>query len=147
MQWLLFVPPVHMTAANTQHCPYFTGLYCVPDHILRISALPDQIKGLMPSLKSPDHFPANTPLSSSEFTCLERQRDYICNESCPWPSVWLPPEVIHPLHWLPHYKDCFVSLWTTFPMLHLTDYTLSPATNHTHYITPTQILLRSLNIV
>ncbi len=77
MQWLLSVPPVHMTAANTQHCPYFTGLNCVSAHILRISALPDHFEGLTPSLKSSDQFPVNTPLSSLEFTCLERQRDYI----------------------------------------------------------------------
>ncbi len=65
-----------------------------------------------------------------------------CHESCPWPSVRLPPEVALPLHWLSHYTNCYMSPQTTFPMFHFNDYTLTCSQSHTLYNThsdPSQI--------
>lgn len=66
--------PVHMTAANTQHWPYLTGLFPVTAHILKMSPLPVHVLGWTPCLKSLDQFPFNTPLSSSLLICARRTR-------------------------------------------------------------------------
>lgn len=41
--------PVHATAAKTQHWPYLTGWHPKFFHLLRISTLPIQAMGLIPS--------------------------------------------------------------------------------------------------
>ncbi len=46
-----------------------------------------------------------------------------CHESGSWPSVRLPEEVTSPSYWLSHHTDCYISLWTTVPTIHCTDYT------------------------
>ena len=58
-----------MTAANTQHWPYMTGLKPLSAHWVRMSPLPVHVDGSTPCVKSPDHFPFSTPRSSSELIC------------------------------------------------------------------------------
>ncbi len=49
--------------------------------------------------------------------------DSFCHESGSWPSIRLPQEVASPSYWLSHHTDCYMSLWTTVPIIHCTDYT------------------------
>lgn len=63
------VLPVHATAANTQHWPYFTALTPALLHWRRIGALPVHRYGATPSEYGSVQRPVSTPLSSLEFTC------------------------------------------------------------------------------
>ncbi len=79
----------------------------------------------------------------------------VCYESGLWTSVHSPPEVTCSPHGLLHHADCYMSLRTTFTIIHCTDCTYtagctdhtmdapntrSPKSYYTHYIRPTQIL-------
>lgn len=66
--------PVHMTAANTQHWPYLTGLKPELAHIFKMSPLPVHALGFTPCLKSDDQFPFSTPRSSSLLIWTRRKR-------------------------------------------------------------------------
>lgn len=60
--------PVQATPANTQHWPYLTSLIPVLLHCWRIGTLPVHRYGATPSEYGSSQRPANTPLSSLEFT-------------------------------------------------------------------------------
>ncbi len=60
----------------------------------------------------------------------------VCHESSPWTPIRLPPEVALLLHRLSHYTDCYMSLRTTVPIIHCTDYALTSSTNQTRFISP-----------
>ncbi len=69
--------------------------------------------------------------------------DSFCHESGSWPSIRLPQEVASPSCWLSHHTDCYMSLWTTVPIIHCTDYThaaecsdntYTAESNHTRFI-------------
>ncbi len=50
---------------------------------------------------------------------------HLCQESGPFLSLRLPPEVALPSYWLSHCTDCYTIPWTTFPIIHCADYTHS----------------------
>lgn len=72
--WNHFKSPVHMTAANTQHCPYLTGLWLDWAHFFKMSALPVHVDGWTPFLKSFDQFPFKTPWSSSQLIFKKKKK-------------------------------------------------------------------------
>lgn len=72
--WNHFKSPVHMTAANTQHWPYLTGLQLDWAHFFKMSALPVHLDGWTPFSKSFDQFPFRTPWSSSQLILKKKRK-------------------------------------------------------------------------
>ena len=65
------------TAANTQHCPYFTGLQPLRKNCSKILQLPVQAHGQTPSSKLPSNLPSKRPLLS--LACTSNQNSFHFN--------------------------------------------------------------------